>query len=172
MEFRSRSATGSGIWIVVIAALVSSLSVMSHGGELSNREEKEPCMRKNVNGTFEINVVPQTGDEKMGIGEWSITKNFSGDFEGTSAGTMLTSYGDPKTSAAYVAIEQLQGKIGGRSGSFVLVHRGVMSKDSQEMQVTIAPDSGTDELLGIEGTFHIEITNGVHFYTMEYSLPE
>ena len=129
-------------------------------------------MSSTAEGAFEIDLVPQSQDEKTGIGEMSFTKKFSGDFEGTSSGKMLASYGDPKTSAVYVAVERLQGTLGGRSGSFVLIHRGVMTSDTQESLITVAPDSETDELRGIEGTFHIEIKDGEHFYTLEYSLAE
>jgi hypothetical protein len=63
------------------------------------------------------------------------------------------------------------GSLGGKSGSFILVHRGTMTKSAQELSVIVVPDSGTGELKGISGTLDIQITDGKHFYTMDYTLP-
>jgi hypothetical protein len=34
------------------------------------------------------------------------------------------------------------------------------------------PDSGTEELLGLEGEMHIEIQDGEHLYSFEYNFSE
>jgi hypothetical protein len=38
------------------------------------------------------------------------------------------------------------------------------------MDVTVVPDSGTEELIGISGTMTIRIEGRDHFYDFEYSL--
>lgn len=42
----------------------------------------------------------------------------------------------------------------------------------RERESRIAPDSGTEELSGIAGTFRIEIVDGKHLYEVDYSLPQ
>ena len=45
-----------------------------------------------------------------------------------------------------------------------------MSKGVYNMDVTVIPDSGTDELVGITGTMTITIEGGKHSYNFEYTL--
>lgn len=52
-----------------------------------------------------------------------------------------------------------------------MVHRGVMDKGAQELSITIVPGSGTENLAGITGVFHLKIEGGEHRYDLEYSLP-
>jgi hypothetical protein len=39
------------------------------------------------------------------------------------------------------------------------------------MLITVAPDSGTGQLIGLSGKFIIKIENKKHFYDFEYSVP-
>jgi Protein of unknown function (DUF3224) len=76
-----------------------------------------------------------------------------------------------QTAHVYVALETVTGSLAGKSGSFILAHRGTMTASAQELSVIVVPDSGTGELKGISGTLDIEITSGKHFYKMDYTLP-
>jgi hypothetical protein len=80
--------------------------------------------------------------------------------------------GSVKGSGVYVAIERVTGTLNGRSGTFVLAHRGTMTRGAQDLVITIVPDSGTDGLAGIAGSMTITITDGKHFYDLEFTLPE
>ena len=84
---------------------------------------------------------------------------------------MLTAGSDVKGSAGYVAIERVSGTLKGRKGSFVLQHNGKMTRGTPQLTVTVAPDSGTDQLAGLTGTMTIEIAGGKHSYVFEYTLP-
>ncbi len=126
-----------------------------------------------ANGTFDVKVIPQgTPDSADGIalGRMSIDKEFHGDLEATSKGEMLTSGSEANGSAAYVAIERVIGTLGGRRGSFALMHQGTMNKESQTLTVIVVPDSGTGQLAGISGTLTITIVNKKHSYEFAYSL--
>jgi hypothetical protein len=101
----------------------------------------------------------------------SIDKQFHGDLEATARGQMLTAVTDVKSSAGYVAIERITGTLHGRSGSFVLQHSGIMTSNSQQQTVTVVPDSGTGELVGLTGKMTGKITDGKHSYDLEYTLP-
>jgi len=47
-----------------------------------------------------------------------------------------------------------------------------MNRGAPQLSITVVPDSGTDELLGLAGTMTIKITDGKHFYEFDYTLAE
>ena len=120
-----------------------------------------------VSGEFDVKIVPMdTGDDKMGM--MALDKHYHGDLDATGKGRMLTGTTDVKGSAAYVAIERVSGKLKGAAGTFLLYHTGVMSKGSQSLTIRVVPDSGTGDLVEIEGEMHVKIEGGKHFYRFEY----
>ncbi|NYT40103.1 DUF3224 domain-containing protein [Sphingomonas sp. R-74633] len=122
-------------------------------------------------GSFDVSVKPNASVEGP-VGVLALTKTYHGDLEATATGQML-GYGDPGGgNAAYVALEQVTGMLAGRKGSFALQHNGSMSGGKPEMNVVIAPGSGTDELKGIAGRLEILIEGGKHNYVLHYTLPE
>jgi hypothetical protein len=132
-------------------------------------------MANHATGTFEVKLVPQTPDgafEDATLGRMTIDKQFHGDLEATSKGTMLTGMSAVKGSAGYVAMERVTGSLTGRSGTFVLQHTGTMTRGEPQLSVTVVPDSGTGQLEGLSGTFTIKITDGKHLYEFDYSLAE
>ena len=130
---------------------------------------------KQARGTFEVKLQPTgTPDEsdKVTLNRLSMEKQFQGDLEGTSKGEMLTAITPVKGSAGYVAIERVTGSLNGRSGAFVLQHNGIMMRGAPQQSVTIVPDSGTGQLQSLAGEMKIDIINGSHSYTLEYTLAE
>lgn len=86
---------------------------------------------------------------------------------------MLTGETPVENAGAYVAIEHVQGTLGGRRGTFLLQHQGTMAHGEQHLAITVVPESGTGELAGLEGTLDIDIADdGKHFYTLEYTFAE
>jgi hypothetical protein len=75
-------------------------------------------------------------------------------------------------SAGYVAIERVSGTLHGRSGIFVLQHSGTMTRGSPLRTITVVPDSGTGELVGLAGRMTIIIAGGKHSYDFEYTFAE
>jgi len=73
-------------------------------------------------------------------------------------------------SAGYVALELVSGTLHGRRGSFILQHIGTMARGVPTMNVTVVPDSGTDQLTGLAGTMTIIIADGKHSYELEYTI--
>src|ERR1022692_2262718 len=124
-----------------------------------------------ANGTFEVRLNPQPADaDAPVIGRMSLDKQFHGDLEAASYGQMLTAVTGVKGSAGYVAIEQVTGSLHGRGGAFVLQHSGSMTRGAPQQIVSVAPDSGTGELVGLTGTMTITIADGKHSYDFEYTL--
>jgi hypothetical protein len=130
---------------------------------------KEPVM-SHAKGEFEVKLAPVSATDEP-VMRMSIDKQFHGDLEATSIGQMMAGGNEANGARVYVALETVTGSLGGKSGSFILVHRGTMTTGGQELSVIVVPDSGTGELKGISGTLNIQITDGKHFYTMDYTLP-
>jgi len=122
-------------------------------------------------GSFEVHLAPQEQSEGAPNGRMAIRKTFEGDLTGTSSGEMLTSSDAANGSGAYVAIERVTGRLSGRSGSFYLVHRGIMERGRRELSITVVPESGTAELAGIRGTMTLDLSEGLHRYSFDYQLP-
>jgi hypothetical protein len=125
-----------------------------------------------ANGSFEVKMKPQT-DEGVGdptVGRMSIDKQFHGDLAATSKGQMLAVRGDVQGSAGYVAMERVNGTLAGHSGSFALQHTGTMTRGTSQQSVTVVPDSGTGELIGLSGKMTIIIADGKHSYEFAYTL--
>ena len=123
-------------------------------------------------GTCEVKVHPQAADDSAG-GPFSrlfLDKQFHGDLEASSKGQMLGAGTAVEGSAGYVALELVSGTLNGRRGSFIFQHIGSMSKGVPTMNVTVVPDSGTDQLTGLAGTMTIIIAGGKHSYEVEYTL--
>ena len=105
------------------------------------------------------------------LGRVSIDKQISGDLTAITVGQMLSAMTSTNGSAAYVAIERVSGVLNGKRGTFVLQHTGTMNRGASSLVVTVVPDSGTEELVGLEGEFKINIEEGKHFYEFTYRLP-
>ncbi len=134
---------------------------------------QEMAAKHMASGTFEVKLLPRQDEGgDPGLGRMTIDKTFAGDMTGTSVGQMLSAMGAVQGSAGYVAIERVTCTIGERKGSFVLQHFGVMDRGKPSLNITVTPDTGTDDFKGITGTFAIKIEAGKHYYTFEYTLPE
>ena len=134
-------------------------------------KEKKSLMTNHARGTFEVKMTNGSPDDKgAAIGRFSLDKRFHGDLEGASTGEMLAVNTAVPGSAGYVAMEQVTGKLNGRTGTFALQHTGTMTRGAPALSVTVVPDSGTGELVGLSGRMDIKITDGKHFYEFDYTL--
>lgn len=125
-------------------------------------------------GIFEVDLQPldsyTTGREGIRLSRLSINKIFHGDLEAKSQGEMLSAMTATTGSAGYVAIEQVNGLLHGRPGTFVLQHFGMMSNGENHLILEVVPHSGTNQLTTLSGKMIIHIEDAQHFYTFEYSL--
>jgi hypothetical protein len=80
----------------------------------------------------------------------SVTKTFTGDLEGESQLEYLMMYRADGT-ASFVGLERVQGRLGGRSGSFVLQRTGVFDGTLAKESYTVVAGSGTGELASLRG---------------------
>jgi hypothetical protein len=130
-------------------------------------------MTQQAKGEFDVTRTDEPACDMGGgasAGHYRFEKQFRGALEASSIVHMLAVGTDVPGSAAYVAIERLSGTLHGLAGSFFLQHNGVMNRGAASLSLTIVPDSGTGDLLGISGRMAIDITAGKHFYTLDYTL--
>lgn len=128
-------------------------------------------------GSFEVKIAPQAPDsapaQAAALARLSLDKRYSGPLDAIGQGEMLADGGGGRKDGAYVAMERVTGSLHGRAGSFALVHRALMRDGTpQDWTVVVVPGSGTDALTGLEGSLRITVEQGMHFYDLEYSLPQ
>ena len=126
-----------------------------------------------VTGTFEVKLNPAEfyaeGVDGVQLGRLTLDKTFSGPLSGNSQGEMLSARSPLAGSAGYVAIEQVNGTLQGKKGSFVLQHFGTMQQGSNQLKVQVVPDSGAGELAGLAGEMAIRIEDGKHYYDFDFA---
>jgi hypothetical protein len=126
-------------------------------------------------GTFKVTVKPAEVSEigkAAGLGRMTIDKVWSGDIEGASKGEMTTSA--VGTTMAYVALETMNVKVNGKSGTFVFSHKATMDSTDPKsgvMEVSVLPNTGTGELKSLEGSLQITMDKSGHSYDFSYTLP-
>lgn len=128
---------------------------------------------KSIKGKFEIKTSPAAPDEnikKMGGMAMVFEKIFAGEIDAKSKVSMFGIMNGELGSGGYIAFELIEGAIEGKRGTFVMQHSCFMNKGKDEQYIKVVPDTGTAELKGISGNMKIEIIEGQHFYTFEYSL--
>jgi hypothetical protein len=171
-----RSGAGAGVITAICLSLAFGPSGSAQAGSAKPiAKQKGAAVAAHARGTFEVQMNPRAPEDKAegaSLGRLSLDKKFHGDLVATGKGEMLTAVTDVKGSAGYVAIERITGTLHGRSGSFVLLHRGIMTNRGQELTLTVVPDSGTRQLVGLAGEMAIQIADGKHSYDLAYTLPK
>jgi hypothetical protein len=155
-------------------SLVAVIFVLGFSAQTQTPAKQKGPTMTHATGTFEVKLIPQNDGkpEDSPIGRMTIDKQIHGDLEATTKGQMLAFSTDVKGSAGYVAMERVTGTLHGRTGSFVLQHNAMMNRGVPQLSITVVPDSGTGQLVGLTGTFDIQISAGKHSYTFDYTLPE
>src|SRR5215472_6205822 len=79
-----------------------------------------------------------------------ISNTYHGDLEGEGTAEVLMFY-PTATSATYHGYERVNGRLGTRSGSFVLESLGTFEAGVARTRWRVVPGSGTGELTGLRG---------------------
>jgi Protein of unknown function (DUF3224) len=100
----------------------------------------------------------------------SVTRSYTGDFEGDTTSESLMYYREDGT-ASYTGFEYFAGRLNGRSGSFAILGTGTFEKGVAKTSAEIVPGSGTGELRGIRGTVQFESGHADRYpITVDYDL--
>jgi hypothetical protein len=129
-------------------------------------------MKKSANARFAI----QSWDEKpysAAEGEprltrARVTKTYTGDIEAQAEVEYLMMY-RADGSAAFVGLERLAGRIGDRTGTFVLQRIGAFESGEAKESYHVIPGSGTGELQGLRGDGSSSVGHGMeHPFALNY----
>jgi hypothetical protein len=100
----------------------------------------------------------------------SVSRTFTGDIEGEGEVEYLMMYRTDGT-AAFVGLERITGKLGGRSGGFVLQRTGVFEGGLAKESYSVVPGSGTGQLRGLRGEGNSAVGHGLeHPFELNYEL--
>jgi hypothetical protein len=80
----------------------------------------------------------------------TVTKSFLGDIEGVGTVEYLMMH-RADGSASFVGLERVVGRVGDRSGTFVLQHTGTFEGGTAKATWFVVPGSGTGDLSGLRG---------------------
>jgi Protein of unknown function (DUF3224) len=80
----------------------------------------------------------------------SVTQAFEGDLEGDGSVEWLMCY-RPDETADFVGLQRVSGRLGERSGSFVLRTEGTFDGKEAKGEWTVVPGSGSGELAQLRG---------------------
>jgi hypothetical protein len=111
-------------------------------------------MPTRANATFEV----KSWDEKPfneiegapKLAHVTVTHEYRGDIEGESTLVYLMAW-PTETIASFVGLERVTGRIGDRSGTFVLQHTGTLKDGIADAKWSVVPGSGTGDLRGLRG---------------------
>jgi hypothetical protein len=111
-------------------------------------------MSTHAQGTFEISSWDENAyielDGGAKLTRASVGQAFSGDLQGEGSVEWLMCYREDKT-ADFVGLQRFVGRLGSRSGSFVMRTQGTFDGEKAAGELSVVPGSGTEELGGIIG---------------------
>jgi hypothetical protein len=97
-----------------------------------------------------------------------VTKTYTGDIAGEGQVEYLMMYRSDG-SAAFVGLEQVVGRLGGKTGSFVLQRTGVFEGGQAKESYFVIPDSATGDLRGLAGDGSSAVGHGMEYpFTLSY----
>ena len=110
------------------------------------------------------------GPDRPRLTRASVTKTYTGDIEGEGRVEYLMMYrGDG--SASFVGLEQIVGRIAGRTGSCVLQRTGIFESGQAKESYSVIPGSATGELQGLLGEGSSAVGHGMeHPFVLGYEL--
>ena len=141
---------------------------------MATPSQKRTDMKTTANARFAI----VTWDEKPwseGHGEprltrASVTKTYTGDIEGEGQVEYLMMYRSDG-SASFVGLERVVGRIGGKTGTFVLSRTGVFEDGQAKESYSVIPGSATGDLQGLQGDGSSAVGHGMeHPFALTYEL--
>ena len=131
-------------------------------------------MKKSANARFAIKNWDEKpyseGQDLPKLTRASVTKTFSGDIEGEGQVEYLMMYRSDG-SATFVGLERVVGRIGAKTGTFVLQRIGVFESGQAKESYSVIPGSATGELQGLLGDGSSAVGHGMeHPFTLSYEL--
>lgn len=131
-------------------------------------------MKQTANARFAIQSWDEKpygeGEERPKLARASVAKSYTGDIEGDGQVEYLMMYRSDG-SAAFVGLERVVGRVGGKAGTFVLQRTGVFEGGLAKESYSVVPGSATGELQGLVGEGSSAVGHGMeHPFTLDYEM--
>ncbi len=131
-------------------------------------------MKQNANARFAIKSWEEKpyseGADLPKLTRASVTKTFTGDIEGQGHVEYLMMY-RTDGSATFVGLERIDGRIGDKTGSFVLQRTGAFEGGLAKETYSVVPGSATGDLRGLAGDGASSVGHGMeHPFVLNYEL--
>jgi hypothetical protein len=131
-------------------------------------------MKKSANARFAIKSWDEKpyseGQNQPKLTRASVKKTFTGDIDGEGHVEYLMMYRSDG-SATFVGLERIVGRIGGKTGTFVLQRIGVFENGQAKESYSVVPGSATGELQGLRGEGTSAVGHGMeHRFSLNYDL--
>ena len=131
-------------------------------------------MKKSANARFNIKNWDEKsyseGQDLPRLTRATVTKTFTGDIEGEGLVEYLMMYRSDG-SATFLGLERVNGRIGAKSGTFVLQRTGVFEGGQAKESYSVIPGSATGDLQGLRGDGSSAVGHGMeHPFTLSYEL--
>jgi hypothetical protein len=131
-------------------------------------------MKRTANARFAIKSWDEKayseGEDQPRLTRVTVSKTFTGDLEGEGQVEYLMMYRSDG-SASFVGHERFVGRIGGKSGSFILQRIGTFEGGLAQESYSVIPGSGTGELRALKGDGRSSVGHGTdHPFALDYEL--
>jgi hypothetical protein len=129
-------------------------------------------MKHPANARFVIESWDETsvgeGPDLPKLTRATVKKTYTGDIDGKGQVEYLMMYRSDG-SATFVGLERIVGRLGGRSGTFVLQRTGVFEAGLAKESYSVVAGSATEELVGLSGDGQSSVGHGMeHPFTLNY----
>lgn len=102
----------------------------------------------------------------------SIAKSYTGEIEGEGVLEYLIMY-HSDGSAGFYGLERVSGRIGNRTGSFIVQHSGNFENGTMKQKSIVVAGSGTGELKGLRGVSTLSAGHQQEYpFTFEYEFEQ
>lgn len=131
-------------------------------------------MKKSANARFAItawNEKPYSEvPDQPRLTRASVSKNYTGDIEGEAQVEYLMMYRSDG-SATFVGLERVVGRIGDKTGTFVLQRTGMFEGGQAKESYSVIAGSATGDLHGLRGDGSSAVGHGMeHPFILSYEL--
>jgi hypothetical protein len=131
-------------------------------------------MKKSANARFTIKSWDEKpygeGQDLPKLTRASVAKSYTGDIEGEGQVEYLMMYRSDG-SATFVGLERVVGRMGGKTGTFVLQRSGAFEGGQAKESYSVIPGSATGELRGLQGDGSSSVGHGTEYpFTLSYDL--
>ena len=131
-------------------------------------------MKKSANARFAIKSWDEKpyseGEDQPKLTRARVVKTYTGDIEGEGQVEYLMMYRSDG-SATFVGLERVVGRIGDKTGSFVLQRTGVFESGQAKESYSVIPGSATGDLRGLLADGNSAVGHGMeHPFTLSYEL--